>query len=36
MPRGYAFVTYASADSASDAIKNMHKKKILSKVNINF
>jgi len=30
-PRGYAFVTYESAESAADAIDKLHKKKILTK-----
>jgi len=30
-PRGYAFVTFESAESAADAIQNLHKKKILTR-----
>jgi len=30
-PRGYAFVTFGSGNSASEAIKCLHKKKILTK-----
>jgi len=30
-PRGYAFVTFENAKNAADAIKNLHKKKILSR-----
>jgi len=30
-PRGYAFVTFESEQSAAEAIQNLHKKKILSR-----